>query len=152
MSFRLTHIHKLYTRKDQYKADVANKYIGFSVEGKGRATEHYANDAASQNIPVNCGNYCSNDVVFVSINGIKYGTVENFNKTITEIDKALQAGAKIITDNASNAFRTYNNHVYGESGLRAYLLQAYSNIEEVDMNPVPYSIWQLKNIVENGSK
>jgi hypothetical protein len=143
MSFKLSYVKSSYTNKDQLKAAVSNKFIGFSVQGHGRATEDYMNDAIKQNIPVNCGKYNSADIVFVSINGIGYGIQENFDKTTTEVDIVLQSGATIITDNAVNAYRFYNNHIYGESGLRSYLLKTHPSITEMDMNPKPYSMWKL---------
>ncbi len=144
MGFQLTHKNR-YTAKDQNKATIANKYIGFSVSGKGRATEQYAIDAATQNIPVNCGTYTASDVVFVSLNGVGYGTAANFYKTLAEIDVALQAGASIITDNATNAYRNYNNHAFSEAGLRMHLRKTYRHIEEIQKQEMPYSIWKLTN-------
>lgn len=149
MGFILTFKNR-YTIKDQHKADIANKFIGFSVVG--RATWQYSLDAKAQNIPVNCGNYYSDDFVFVSINGIGHGTLENFNKTTTEIDLALQAGAIIIIDNSINANRAYNKHAFGESGLRAYLQQNYPNVKETDLGIKPYSMWKLITILNGGNK
>lgn len=149
MGFVLTYKNK-YTIKDQYKADISNKFIGFSIDG--RATWQYSMDAKAQNIPVNCSIYCSDDVVFVSINGIGHGTLENFNKTTTEIDLALRAGATIITDNSINANRAYNKHAFGESGLRAYLQQNYPNAKETDLGIKPYSIWTLTTILNEENK
>lgn len=140
MGFNLTYKNR-YTTKDQYKADECNKFIGFSVEG--RATWQYAKDAEAQNIPVNCGLYSNLDLVFVSINGKGYGTPENFGKTIKEIALALQAGATIITDNQINAERKYNNHAFGESGLRNFLMIKYKSIKKLDMKPLPYTTWKL---------
>lgn len=142
MGFQLTYKNH-YTIKDQNKATIANKYIGFSVCGKGRATEQYAIDAANQNIPINCGSYTPEDVVFVSVNGGTYGTATNFNKTLAEIDLALQAGAIIITDNSTNAYRKYNNVNFGEGGLRNYLQDTYRHIEEHEIEEASYSIWRL---------
>lgn len=143
MGFQLT-FKNHYTTKDQNKATVANKFIGYSVNGCKRATEQYAIDAANQNIRVNCGEYTSDDIVFVSVNGGEYGTATNFGKTVAEIDLALQAGASIITDNATNAHRKYNNREFGEGGLRKYLLNTYPQIAEEGKGS--YSIWRL---VEN---
>lgn len=149
MSFILTYKNK-YTIKDQYKADISNKFIGFSVTG--RATWQYSIDAKAQNILVNCGIYYNDDLVFVSINGIGHGTLENFNKTTTEIDLALQAGATIITDNSINANRAYNKHAFGESGLRDYLQQTYPNVKEIDLGIKPYSMWTLTAILNEENK
>lgn len=140
MGFQLT-FKNHYTTKDQNKATVANKFIGYSVNGCKRATEQYAIDAANQNIRVNCGEYTSDDIVFVSVNGGEYGTATNFGKTVAEIDLALQAGASIITDNATNAHRKYNNREFGEGGLRKYLLTNHLTIKECEIDS--YSIWVL---------
>ena len=147
MGFQLT-FKNHYTTKDQNKATVANKFIGYSVNGCKRATEQYAIDAANQNIPINCGEYTSHDIVFVSVNGGEYGTATNFQKTVAEIDLALQAGASIITDNATNAHRKYNNREFGEGGLRRHLLTTYPPIKECEFES--YSIWVLsENITLN---
>ncbi len=142
MGFLLTYKNK-HTLKDQSKAYIATKFIGFSVTGKGRATEQYGIDASKQNIPVNCGIYAPDDLVFVSINGGGYGTRINFYKTLAEIDLVLQAGASIITDTASNAHRNYNNHAFGESGLRIHLRESYRYIEEHEVKESCYTIWKL---------
>lgn len=142
MGFLLTYKNQ-YTLKDQNKAAIANKFIGFSVPGKGRATEQYSKDAANQNIPVNCGFYESTDIVFVSVNGGGYCTDTNFYKTLAEIALALKAGASIITDNAKNAFRNYNNHAFGEGGLRIHLHETYRHILEQEIKEFQYSIWRL---------
>lgn len=128
MPFILTSKNTPYTAKDQEKANIATKYIGFSVLGKNRATELYYLDALAQNIPVNIGSYSKDDVVFVSINGKGYGCLENFNKTITEITIALQNSATIIIDNTEHAQRTYNNFEFGEQGIRNYLKSKYPSI------------------------
>ncbi|NEW81267.1 MAG: hypothetical protein GZ094_02725 [Mariniphaga sp.] len=140
MGFKLTYKNR-YTTKDQYKAHVCNKFIGFSVAG--RATWQYAEDAKAQNLPVNSGQYCESDIVFVSINGKGYGTSENFENAIKEIDLALKAGATIITDNQINAERKYNNHAFGEIGLRNFLMIKYKSIKKLDMKPLPYTTWKL---------
>lgn len=99
-----------FTPKDQAKADRATKFIGRGSERS--STAQYAKDFGAL---ANTGSYTAADTVFVSAEGARAGRVEpNF----AEIDRAVAAGATIITDNAENRAREYN---VGERQVAAHL-------------------------------
>ena len=100
-----------YWVKDQAKAAFANKFIG--VGAPGSSTAVYA--AGLPREVVNCGEYVPTDVVFVSVNGARRNRVL-FDRD--EVMLAVQAGAKIITDSASDRYRDYN---IGERELAEFL-------------------------------
>ena len=89
-----------YSAKDQIKADKANKFIG---QGSPRSsTAAYAKAFGAK---ANVGEYTTADRVFVSAEGARAG-----RKTVdmVELQKALDAGATILTDDAANRNRPYN--------------------------------------------
>lgn len=86
--------------KDQMKADISNKFIG-----KGSAassTNQYAKDYGDK---ANTGNYVSSDVVFISAEGNRTGRLL---PDVTEIVKACEAGATLVTDSPYHRDRQYN--------------------------------------------
>lgn len=86
--------------KDQMKADISNKFIG-----KGSAassTNQYAKDYGDK---ANTGNYVSSDVVFISAEGNRTGRLL---PDVTEIVKACEAGATLVTDSPYHRNRQYN--------------------------------------------
>ena len=99
-----------YTAKDQRKANAANKFIG---RGSPRSsTNAYAIafwDAA------NCGEYTSEDVVFVSAEGARSGRLD---PDFDELKRACDANARFITDDTANRSRPYN---IGERQVSAFL-------------------------------
>ena len=97
--------------KDQDKAAFANKFIGRGAAGS--STAIYA--AGLPREVVNCGEYVPTDVVFVSVNGARRNRVL-FDRD--EVMLAITAGAKIITDSASDRYRDYN---IGERELAEFL-------------------------------
>lgn len=97
--------------KDQAKASRANKFIGRGAAGSSTAV--YA--AGLPREVVNCGEYVPTDVVFVSVNGARRNRVL-FDRD--EVMLAITAGAKIITDSASDRYRDYN---IGERELAEFL-------------------------------
>jgi len=99
-----------YLAKDQIKADKATKFIGKG--SKGSSTEQYAKDFRSK---ANTGDYSKDDVVFISVNGNRAGRVK---PDFAEIDKAISAGATLITDKVSDRNRTFN---IGEREVATYL-------------------------------
>ena len=105
-----------HTQKDQLKANRATKFIGRGSERS--STNRYANDAAKAGVPVNAGTYAASDVVFVSAEGNRTGRVA---PDLKEIDKAVQAGATILTDNAENRQRAFN---VGEREVEQHLLRS----------------------------
>jgi hypothetical protein len=111
--------------KAKVKASIATQYIGFGEDivgkdGKRSSTQIYREQAGAL---ANTGNYSSNDVIFVSVPGLR-GTAEiakrEQDKTIKEAIKALEAGATILTDN--KAYTDASSYNTGEKRL-------YKNLE-----------------------
>jgi hypothetical protein len=116
--------------KTLVKVKSSNKYIGYGASDS--STASYANQLESQDIPVNAGEYSSDDVVFVSINGKKGLTTENFDKTLAEVKLALDAGARVLTDSETylkeqnkdkDIDDDYEGYNIGEAKLRVALLK-----------------------------
>lgn len=106
-----------YWAKDQFKAARCNKYIG---QGTAKSSTQYYADNLPEDI-VNCGWYEQSDIVFISVEGNRAGRLL-FDED--EINIAIQAGAKFITDNKANRNRDYN---VGERELAKFLeLKGYS--------------------------
>jgi hypothetical protein len=100
-----------YLQKDQAKADVATKFIGV-----GQVQSSTANYAKAFGAKANSGQYTSADKVFVSAEGNRPGRLKpNF----AEIERAIKAGATIITDIEADRARAYN---IGEREVEAYLM------------------------------
>ena len=99
-----------FTPKDQAKADRATKFIGRGSERS--STAQYAKDFGAL---ANTGSYTASDTVFVSAEGARAGRVE---PDFAEIDRAVAAGATVVTDNAENRAREYN---MGERQVAAHL-------------------------------
>ena len=104
-----------FTPKDQLKADRATAFIGRGSADS--ATNSYANDARAAGIPVNAGKYSASDVVFVSAEGVRTGRLDPDFK---EIDRAMSAGATIITD-PSDSVAMKRRHNVGERAVKAHL-------------------------------
>gem|GEM_PF-1555882 len=101
-----------YTAKDQVKSDKASKFIG---RGSNRSsTEQYRLAWGDQ---ANSGTYASNDIVFISAEGNRAGSLK---PDFREIKKAMDAGARFITDNQANRKRPYNS---GERQVADFLSQ-----------------------------
>lgn len=99
-----------YTAKDQRKADLANKFIG---RGSARSsTNSYARDFGEH---ANCGEYTAKDVVFISAEGNRGGRL---TPDLTEIAKAIEARAMLVTDSPYDRMRPYN---LGEREVCFYL-------------------------------
>ena len=98
--------------KDQKKADKANKFIG---RGSSKSsTNQYAQDF---NDAANTGEYNSDDVVFLSVEGNRTGRLPLDR---TELKKATDVGATIITDIEADRNRPYN---VGEREAAEFLTQ-----------------------------
>jgi len=89
-----------YTAKDQRKSDVSTKFIG-----RGSNASSTAAYAKAWGDKANSGTYTRDDVVFVSAEGGRKGRI---GPNSSEIKLAMQAGAKIVTDGASDRNRPYN--------------------------------------------
>ena len=100
-----------YGEKDQIKAKAANKFIG---RGSNRSSTHFYATTLPKEI-ANCGEYTSEDRVFVSVEGNRSGRL-SFDKH--EVNLAIAARAKFITDNLYHRSREYN---IGERELAHYL-------------------------------
>lgn len=103
-------------KKEQDKADKANKFIGFGKSGS--STHVYRQDFGNM---ANTSNYESTDIVFVSTNGNpsdKYRYKPMYRTFRKELDIAIKAGVTFITDNQYNRNRDYN---IGERELAEYL-------------------------------
>ena len=108
-----------FTSKDQKKAEQANAYIGFADTG---STKQYLDDATEQGFPTNEGIIANEDTVaFVSINGKGKLTDDNYNKTLEQVIRVLEAGGKIIVDNDYHAFDPKRSYNVGEKRLQTEL-------------------------------
>lgn len=100
--------------KDQAKSDKATKFIGFGA--KGSSTDAYRKAWGNR---ANSGQYTNQDTVFVSINGKRAGRVSIHDSTFkNELQKAVDAGAKIIADTKAHRERSFN---IGEQELASWL-------------------------------
>ena len=108
-----------YFAKDQAKAAIATKFIG---RGSARSSTHaYANAVGAL---ANCGSYTRDDIVMISAEGARGGRID---PDFTEIQRAINAGATIITDAPADRNRHYN---LGERQVAAYLItRGYREIE-----------------------
>lgn len=86
--------------KDQMKADISNKFIGRGSAAS--STNQYAKDYGDK---ANTGNYVSSDAVFISAEGNRTGRLL---PDVTEIVKACEAGATLVTDSPYHRNRQYN--------------------------------------------
>lgn len=117
-----------YVKKDEYKANEANKFIGRGAPGS--STDRYNRILKKYNIPVNNGTYTKQDVVFVSVNGKRPGALP-LDKV--EVMKAIQAGATLITDGPINRPEAGRGYNIGEEAL-ANLLKQNGYKEHVERN------------------
>lgn len=116
-----------YGFKDQLKADISNKFIGRGSAAS--STNQYAKDYKDL---ANTGDYLSTDVVFISAEGNRTGRLL---PDVTEIVRACEAGATLVTDNPSNRNRQYN---VGERFVAELLIRQGCE-ESVHSN---YSTWK----------
>ncbi len=132
--------------KAKAKASIATKYIGIS-KGISGSTALYARQAKGV---ANTGIYNEYDVVFVSIPGKRGYTKNpeqvnsNIAATINEVNKALQAGAVLITDNKSyTANSSYN---LGEKRLSEHLIGLNVPYSEKIIDGHLLGVWNYRNI------
>ena len=114
--------------KDQYKCNESNKFIGRGSLGS--STSRYTQLLREAKIPVNSGQYTSDDVVFISVNGNRR---DGLPVDHVEVEKAINAQATIMTDGYKR--RPEGGHSYntGEQ-LLANLLRkhGYGEIQELN--------------------
>jgi hypothetical protein len=134
--------------KAKAKASIATQYIGFGEgiigrDGKRSTTQIYREQVGAL---ANTGNYSANDVIFVSIPGLR-GDAEiakrEQNKTIKEAIKALEAGATIITDNKayidSSTYNTGEQRLYKNMEAKGY------NYSEITVDGQVLGVWENTN-------
>ena len=110
-----------YGLKDQIKAKIAQAYIGYGIEGS--STELYRTSAIEQNIPINEKiEPGAGLIIFASINGGQTKK-EQQEKTLEQIIRCIESGAKIVMDNDYHANRSYNQN--GEAFIQRILKQKY---------------------------
>jgi len=101
-----------YAVKDQAKSDKATKFIG---RGSLRSSTNAYAEAWGDR--ANTGVYTSSDKIFVSAEGARSGR-KTFDKA--ELNKAISAGAILLTDDLANRQRAYNS---GEREVADYLTE-----------------------------
>jgi hypothetical protein len=93
--------------KDQGKADLANRFIGYGV--KGTSTYQYEQDAIKAGIPINYeGKIDKNTVAFVSVNGNNKADKNAIFETIENAREVLENGGTVIMDSTEDANRSWN--------------------------------------------
>jgi len=135
-------------KKAAAKGSISNKFIGFAEGIAGSSTAEYARQAGDK---ANVGSYNVNDVVFVSIPGLRGNEIvrhQQQDKTIAEALKALEAGATLVTDNkAYTQSSTYNE---GEKKLAKALEKAGAVYSEKIVNNQTLGIWILPSTKNTG--
>lgn len=116
-----------YTQKDQLKADHATKFIG-----RGSLASSTNKYRLSYGNLANSGEYVSNDLIFVSVEGNRSNRIP-LDKD--EILLAIQAKASFLSDNPYHRIRTYN---VGERELADFLL--INNYKETPLEN--FSLWE----------
>lgn len=114
------------------KASLANKFIGFGDGIPNSSTANYAKQAGNK---ANVGNYNFQDVVFVSIPGLRGDEIIRHaqqDRTINEALKALNAGATLLTDNKE--YTTKSQYNEGEKRLAKALENAGAIYSEIQKN------------------
>jgi hypothetical protein len=126
-------------KKAKIKASIATQFIGFGEGITGSSTEAYKKQAGKL---ANTGNYSSNDIIFVSIPGLR-GNAEiakrEQDKTIKEAIKAVEAGATILTDN--KAYTDASSYNTGEKRLYTNMEAKGYNYSEVTVDGQVIGTW-----------
>jgi hypothetical protein len=95
--------------KDQGKADLANRFIGYGVSGT--STYQYQQDAKKAGIPLNYeGVIDESTVAFVSVNGNNKATKNAIYETIENAREILENGGTVVMDSTSDANRSWNQN------------------------------------------
>jgi hypothetical protein len=95
--------------KDQGKADLANRFIGYGVSGT--STYQYQQDAKKAGIPLNYeGVIDESTVAFVSVNGNNKASEKAIYETIENAREVLENGGTIVMDSTFDATRTWNQN------------------------------------------
>jgi hypothetical protein len=131
-------------KKAKIKASIATQYIGFGEgivgkDGKRSSTQLYREQVGAL---ANTGNYSSDDVIFVSVPGLRGDATiakREQDKTIKEAIKAIEAGATILTDN--KAYTDANNYNTGEQRLYANMEAKGYNYSEITVDGQVIGTW-----------
>jgi hypothetical protein len=108
--------------KDQGKADLANRFIGYGV--KGTSTYQYEQDAKKAKIPVNYeGTIDDNTIAFVSVNGNGKASENAIYETIENAREVFENGGTVIMDSTYDANRSWN--ISGEALVQEQLGKPY---------------------------
>lgn len=95
--------------KDQAKADLANAFIGYGLDGT--STKQYELDAKKAGIPINDEiKPDENTIAFVSVNGNNKATDEAIEKTILTAREIIEKGGTVIMDSTYDANRIWNKN------------------------------------------
>jgi hypothetical protein len=95
--------------KDQGKADLANRFIGYGVSGT--STYQYQQDAKKAGIPLNYeGVIDESTVAFVSVNGNNKASEKAIFETIENAREVLENGGTIVMDSTFDATRSWNQN------------------------------------------
>jgi hypothetical protein len=123
------------------KASIATQFIGYGSGIPNSSTELYRQQAGQY---ANTGKYSSNDVIFVSVPG-KRGNENIRHKqqslTIKEAEKALLAGATLLTDNKE--YTEKSNYNEGEKRLLKYFTNKGYFYSEININNEKIGVWNL---------
>ena len=140
--------------KAKAKASIATQLIAYGEDivgkdGKKSTSFLYGEEVKAQNPSiVNSGNYSANDVIFVSIPGLR-GDAEiakrEQNKTIKEAIKALEAGAIILTDNKAYTFDPKNTYNTGEKRLYKNMEAKGYSYSEITVDGQVLGVWENNN-------
>lgn len=130
--------------KAKAKASIATQYIGFGEDivgkdGKRSTTQIYREQVGDY---ANTGNYSTNDVIFVSIPGLRGDAKiakREQDKTIKEAIKAVEAGATILTDN--KAYTDASSYNTGEKRLYDNMKAKSYNYSEITVDGQVIGTW-----------
>ncbi len=112
--------------KAPFKSKNSIGFIGFGKTGS--STEYYEQQYKENNLPVNPSTYKEGDVYFASVNGDGH----NKEKTLVEIKKALDMGAKVLLDSkeyidSSSYNKQGEGWIYEELIKSGYIQKEVSN-------------------------
>jgi hypothetical protein len=124
-----------YSRKDALKFKNCNKLIAYAKEGS-TAIYAQANPDCT-----NVGNYTTDDIVGISVNGdARNNWHANLQLATAEMKLAIAAGATIVADNEYDRNRKYN---YMTEGYLVIVLTKYGCIEK----PIGSGVWDCSNAI-----
>ena len=117
-------------------AKVATKFIGIGAADSNATREYYKQLKELKDV-VNSGNYNKDDVVLVSYSK---NFKEGLKITKSEIEKALEAGATVITDNIDALNEGNSNSA--EKALRDFLDSEGAVYTETEIDGETFGLWR----------